>query len=232
MDRRKFLSAPVKSVAAAKPAANPAAEAQKRSYLTNAMLINQDGKKFRFYDDLIRGKITIVNMMYAKCDGICPAVTSNLKRVYQGLKGRIGVDTFMYSITLRPEQDGPAALKHFAQMHRADLPGWQFLTGNADEIETIRFRLFRWDHPGLDNDIDQHTGMVFLFNDSLSRNCKTPAMSSVRSLLKTISWMDPVPVQAERARRDAAKMVAEFEREAAWANGEKWAKGAVEVGGK
>jgi protein SCO1/2 len=221
MDRRKFLS---------KPATETAAIAQKRSYLTNAVLTNYDGRQYKFYDDLIKDKIVLVNMMYAKCDGICPAVTSNLKRVYQGLKGRIGVDTFMYSITLRPEQDSPAAMKHFAQMHRATLPGWHFLTGDPDEIETIRFRLFRWDHPGLDNNIDQHTGMLFLYNDNLSRNCKTPAMSSVRSLLETVSWMDPVPVQAERVRQNAAKMVEKFEREAAWARGEKWARGAVAVG--
>ncbi len=228
MDRRKFLSSPVKAVTAPRP--DPEAEAQKRAYMTNAVLTNHEGRKVRFYDDLIRGRIAVVNMMYAKCEGICPMVTSNLKKVYQGLKGRIGVDTFMYSITLKPEQDSPAALKRFAQMHSALLPGWQFLTGDPDEIETIRFRLFRWDHPGLDNDIDQHTGMLFLFNDNLSRNCKTPAMSSVRSLLETISWMDPIPVQAERARRDAAKLVEKYEREAAWANGEKWAKGAVNVG--
>ena len=221
MDRRKFLS---------RPATETSAVAKKRSYLTNAVLTNQDGRQFRFYDDLVKGKITLVNMMYAKCDGICPAVTSNLKRVYEGLKGRIGVDTFMYSITLKPEQDSPAAMKSFAQMHRANLPGWQFLTGDPDEIETIRFRLFRWDHPGLDNNIDQHTGMLFLFNDNLSRNCKTPAMSSVRQILTTVSWMDPIPVQAARVRRDAAKIVEEHEREAAWARGEKWAKGAVQTG--
>jgi protein SCO1/2 len=221
MNRRKFLST---------PATENSATAQKRAYLTNALLTNYDGRKFRFYDDLIKGKITLVNMMYAKCDGICPAVTTNLKRVYEGLKGRIGVDTFMYSITLKPEQDSPAAMKHFAHMHRANLPGWHFLTGDADAIETIRYRLFRWDHPGLDNDVDQHTGMLFLFNDNLSRNCKTPAMGSVRQILTTVSWMDPIPVQAARVRRDSAKIVEQFEREAAWARGEKWAKGAVAIG--
>jgi protein SCO1/2 len=221
MDRRKFLST---------PATETSATAQKRSYLTNALLTNYDGKQFRFYDDLIKGKITLVNMMYAKCDGICPAVTTNLKKVYEGLKGRIGRDIFMYSISLKPEQDSPAAMRHFAKMHRADLPGWHFLTGDADAIETIRFRLFRWDHPGLDNDVDQHTGMVFLFNDNLSRNCKTPAMASVSQILTTVSWMDPVPVQAARVRRDAAKLVEHYEREAAWASGEKWAKGAVQTG--
>lgn len=225
MDRRKFLSAP-----AERGVADAADEAQKRSYFTNALLTTHEGKKVKFYDDLLRNKITIVNMMYAKCDGICPAVTTNLKKVYEGLKGRIGVDTFMYSITLKPEQDSPKALKHFAEMHNAVVPGWQFLTGDPDEIETIRFRLFRWDHPGLDNNIDQHTGLVFIYNDNLSRNCKSPAMSSVRSLLTTISWMDPIPVQVARARRDAAKIVAEHERQAAWARGEKWAKDAVKVG--
>lgn len=221
MDRRSFLSKTA--------AVNHSAEAQKRSYFTNAMLTDSEGRKFRFYDDLMRGKIIVVNMMYANCQGICPAVTSNLKRVQQGLAGRIGRDTFMYSITIKPEQDGPEALKNFARMHRAQLPGWQFLTGDPDEIETIRFRLFRWDHPGLDNDIDQHTGMLFLYNDNLSRTCKTPAMSSVRSILETVSWMDPVPVQAARSRANAAKQVEKLNREAAWARGEKWAEGAVAV---
>src|SRR5918998_6053505 len=102
MDRRKFLT---------KPANETSATAQKREYLTNALLTNYDGRKFKFYDDLIRGRIALVNMMYAKCDGICPAVTSNLKRMYAGLKGRIGVDTFMYSITLKAGPRSPAGLE-------------------------------------------------------------------------------------------------------------------------
>lgn len=220
MDRRRFLSNPATS----------AAEAQKRSYFTNALLTDTEGRQHRFYDDLMRGKIVIVNMMYANCQGICPAVTSNLKRVQQGLKGRVGVDTFMYSITIKPEQDGPEALRGFSRMHHAaGLNGWRFLTGDPDEIETIRFRLFRWDHPGLDNNVDQHTGMLFLYNDNLSRTCKTPAMGTVRTILETVSWMDPVPVQAERARKEAAARVEKLNREAAWARGEKWARDAVKV---
>jgi protein SCO1/2 len=221
MDRRTFL---------AKPATTNSAEAQKRSYFTNALLTTHEGRQLRFYDDLMRGKIVVINMMYANCQGICPAVTSNLKKVQQGLAGRIGQDTFMYSISIKPEQDGPEALNSFAKMHGAKLPGWQFLTGDPDEIETIRFRLFRWDHPGLDNDIDQHTGMLFIYNDNLSRTCKTPAMGTARTILESISWMDPVPVQAERARKSAAERVAKLNREAAWARGEKWARGAVAVG--
>jgi protein SCO1/2 len=225
MDRRDFIKSPARSNSKLN-----SAEAQKRAYFTNALLTTHEGKQVKFYDDLIKDKIVVINMMYANCEGICPMATANLLKVQQGLKGRIGRDTFMYSITLRPEQDDPKALKHFAQMHGVKDPGWLFLTGDPDEIETIRFRLFRWDHPGLDNDIDQHTGMLFLFNDNLSRNCKTPGLGSVRQILQTISWMDPVPVQAERARKSAAKEVERLNREAAWARGEAWARGAVEVG--
>lgn len=220
MDRRKFLS---------KPATSNSAEEQKRSYFTNAVLTTHEGRQVKFYDDLIRGKIVIINMMYAKCEGICPAAATNLKRVQEGLKGRIGRDTFLYSITLKPEQDDAEALMHFTHMRGIKPPGWLFLTGDADEIETIRFRLFRWDQPGLDNDVNQHTGMLFLHNDNLSRNCKTPALGSVRQILETISWLDPVPVQAARARKNAAQEVERLNREAAWARGERWAKDAVTV---
>jgi protein SCO1/2 len=223
MDRRDFLKKPAKSTAA---------EMDKRTYFTNALLTNHEGKQFRFYDDLMKGKIAIINMMYASCEGICPTMTSNLMKVQEGLKDRIGRDTFMYSITLKPEQDDPAALKHYVHMHGVKAPGWFFLTGDPDEIETIRFRLFRWDHPGIDNNVEQHTGMLFIYNDAISRSAKTPGLSTPQTILRSISWMDPMPVQIERAKRDAYKERDRLRKEAAWARGEDWAKDAVKVGRK
>ncbi len=35
----------------------------------NVTLIDQDGKEVKFYDDLIKGKIVIINFMYATCEG-------------------------------------------------------------------------------------------------------------------------------------------------------------------
>jgi len=36
-------------------------------YFGNATLINQDGEKMRFYDDLIKGKAFMINFIFASC---------------------------------------------------------------------------------------------------------------------------------------------------------------------
>ena len=65
MDRRSMLSRVFKP----HPASPGAAK------FTNAVLRTQDNKEVRFYDDLIRGKQCVINLMYAECHGACPLVT-------------------------------------------------------------------------------------------------------------------------------------------------------------
>ena len=73
-------------------------------HFPNFELTTHEGKKVRFYDDLIKDKIVIINFMYANCEGKCPPITRNLKRVQNLLGKRVGRDIFMYSITLKPEE--------------------------------------------------------------------------------------------------------------------------------
>jgi protein SCO1 len=173
-------------------------------HFTNALLRTHEDKEVKFYDDLIRGKQVIINMMYATCQGACPVVTSKLIKVYRQLKDRMGKDLFMYSISLKPELDDPAALKQFAQMHGAILPGWTFLTGDPYDIETIRYRLFRWDHIKLDADLDFHTGMVRIINDAT--NCWTMVTphASMFTVLQHISWADPPKTLEQRIEENKA----------------------------
>lgn len=171
---------------------------------TNALLRTHENKQVRFYDDLIKGKQVIVNMMYANCEGLCPAVTSSLVKVHEALKDRMGKNLFIYSISLKPEEDDPAALKSFAEMHRALLPGWTFLTGDPYDIETIRFRLFRWNHIKFDTDINSHTSMLRIINDAT--NCWTcvPPLASTYTVLQHISWADPPKSLKERLEENKA----------------------------
>src|SRR5687768_3819298 len=48
-------------------------------HLPNVVLTTHEGKKVRFYDDLMKDKIVVINFMYATCEGICPRVTANLQ---------------------------------------------------------------------------------------------------------------------------------------------------------
>lgn len=174
---------------------------------TNALLRTQDNEEVRFYDDLIRGRQVVVNFMYADCHGACPMVTSTLIRAYQALKHRMGRDVFFYSITVKPETDTPAALKHYARARRANLPGWTFLTGDAYDIETIRFRLFGMYHPGFDLDVAMHAGTLRIINDATNVWTTVEAFASLKTILKHISWADPPKSYAERLAESLAGQV-------------------------
>ena len=165
---------------------------------TNALLRTHENKEVRFYDDLIRGRQVIINSMYADCHGACPIVTATMVRLYDALKDRMGKDLFFYSFSVKPQQDTPAALKAYAEMHRANRPGWTFLTGDTYDIETIRFRLFRMNHPGIDLDFASHASTLRIINDATNCWTTAEAFASVKTILQRIAWADPPMSPAER----------------------------------
>jgi protein SCO1/2 len=181
-------------------------------HYTNTVLRTHENKQVKFYDDLIQDKLVVINFMYANCGGSCPVSTANLVRVQKMLGDRVGRDVFMYSITLKPEQDNPATLKQYAEMHGVK-PGWLFLTGNPDEITTLRFRLFRWDQPALDFDLVQHTGMVRVINDPLDRWSMCPTLARPEQIVEAIHWVEPTKPLSERFADNIAAQV-RIDREA------------------
>ena len=159
-------------------------------YFPNVVLTTHEGKKVRFYDDLIKDKIVLINMMYAECDGVCPGITANLVKVQKALGKRIGRDIFMYSITLKPEQDTPKALKEYAKMHGAK-PGWTFLTGDPKDIEMLRRKLgFTNPDKELDADKSQHVGMVRYGNEQLTRWAACPGMANASWIVESVLFVD------------------------------------------
>src|SRR5260221_14631763 len=86
---------------AAKPvAANGAGS----SHFPNIELITQDGKKVHFYDDLIKGKIVAIDLIYTSCHYACPLETARLAQVQKKLGDRVGKDIFFYSISRSEER--------------------------------------------------------------------------------------------------------------------------------
>jgi protein SCO1 len=156
----------------------------------NVVLTGHDGRSYRFYDDLIRGKVVSFNMMYAACSGVCPAATSNLLQVQNLLGPRVGKDIFMYSITLLPEEDTRAALNEYAKAHGVK-PGWLFLTGSKTDIEMVRRKLgFSFLEPAVDADRSQHTGVVRIGNERVNRWSMAPALSDPKRIAEA-SWRAP-----------------------------------------
>ncbi|SFQ09022.1 protein SCO1/2 [Geopseudomonas sagittaria] len=156
----------------------------------NTRLLTHDGREVRFYDDLIRGKVVAINMMYVMCGRICPAMTANLRQVQKMLGARAGRDVFLYSITLQPELDTPQILKEYAERNHVG-PGWLFLTGEPADIEELRYSLGFYDRdPLVDGNKATHTGMVRIGNDAYQRWTMAPALSAPTHILAAVNHVD------------------------------------------
>jgi protein SCO1/2 len=216
MKRRKFFT----SLGSDKPAKPLRAPVQGVPHVaspgpkifTNALLRTHEDKQVRFYDDLIKGKQVLINLMYATCEGACPLVTANLIKVYETLQDRMGKDLFIYSMTVKPEEDDPAALKSFAEMHRALRPGWVYLTGDPYDLETIRYRLFAMNHIAIDTNIYGHTSFLLIINDATNRWLHVDPMASLSTVLRKISFADP-PKSDEQIMEENKKLQERINKE-------------------
>ena len=129
-------------VAAAGPAPSGSADAtgSARNYMQNPQLVTQDGTTVAFFDDLVRGKIVLINFIFTTCTDSCPMVTANLARVQELLGDKVGRSIHMISLSVDPQRDRPPQLKAFAANVGAG-PGWFFLTGESAEIDPLLRRL-------------------------------------------------------------------------------------------
>lgn len=93
---------------------------------------NQDGNVVTGSN--YKNKIYVADFFFTICPGICPKLTSNLKKVAEAFKENPDVMFLSYSVT--PDIDSVAQLKKYAREH--DLPSsWNLVTGDKEEIYTL-----------------------------------------------------------------------------------------------
>jgi protein SCO1/2 len=192
MNRRELLTglAPAPPPTERKWAEIPPRESIRKRYFPNVPLLTHQGKRVLFYDDLVKDKMVVLNFMYATCTGVCPGVMWNLSRVRKLLGDRVGRDIFLYSFTLKPEEDTPEALADYARKHGVQ-PGWSLLTGKPDDVELLRHTLGFYDsNPELDRDKSNHSGNIRYGNEPLMRWAACPGMSDPEWIVKSILWLD------------------------------------------
>lgn len=157
-----------------------------QAYFPNVPVTTHEGKNLRFYDDLIKGKVVIINAMYTVCTGSCPTNTASLLSLQEALGPQVGKDIFIYSITLQPEIDDARALKAYAKKYGVRT-GWTFLTGKKDDMELIRRKLGFYDSdPIADANLSNHAGIFRIGNDRLGRWMMVPAAMPTRQALVSV----------------------------------------------
>lgn len=133
------------------------------NYFPNVPLVNQDGKTVNFYDDLIKGKSIVLDMIYTHCVDSCPLETARLVQVQKMLADKVGKEIFFYSITIDPKRDTPKVLKQYAETYRVG-PGWTFYTGKREDIDLIAKKLGLYSDPD-PNNRDGHQPGVLIGNE-------------------------------------------------------------------
>ncbi len=168
-------------------------------HLPNLPLISHEGKRLMFYDDLVKDKVVTLNFFFANCDEICPLVTSNLAKVQKLLGDQVGRDIYMYSFTLKPEEDDVRSIRDYRKKFGAG-PGWSFFTAKPDDMEKLRKAIgFTYPDPAIDKDKTQHIGNVRYGNEPLMYWSACPGMAHPKFMAETLEWMihpDQTHVQA------------------------------------
>lgn len=157
-------------------------------FFPNVTLVTHEGKSVKFYDDLVKDKVVMINFMYANCEYSCSLATAQLSKIQNILGDRVGKDIFMYSISIDPENDTPAVLKKHMEKFNVK-PGWTFLTGNAKDIMRLRNKLgFHFE--GMDDDIKDHNGAVLIGNQRTGQWLKRSPMDNPYFLAEQVgTWL-------------------------------------------
>ena len=99
------------------------------------------------------GQTVVVTFIYTRCPlpDYCPRMIGNLRAVAARFGERLGRDLTLVTITFDPRFDTPAVLAAYARAHRADGPGWVFLTGDEGAVARVcdAFGVERWPEEGL-----------------------------------------------------------------------------------
>lgn len=151
--------------------AQPVPQRSAKAYEPSLRLTTQDGQSLRFYEDVIRGRIALINTMFTSCQAICPPITANLVKVQKALSVYLGKQVIMVSISVDPEVDTPTVLKRYAKRFEVG-PGWIFLTGRPADVDAVLAKIGDGDP-----NKDRHSGMLLLGDDGARTWRKLPAMS-------------------------------------------------------
>lgn len=127
--------------AAAPAPAPPTGTRDAQAYFTDTPVLDQDGRRLRFYSDVLKDRVVLLNVIFTHCNDACPLITRKLKEVRQNLAPELADQVWFISLSSDPLNDSPEVLKAFAAKHGVEGARWLFLTGDAQDMAMILGRL-------------------------------------------------------------------------------------------
>ena len=157
-----------------------ASHAPSKMTIPDVELLDQDGRKVRFYTDMLKGKTVVINAFFTTCTSVCPPMNRNLEKVQEALGDRLGRDVFIVSISVDPTTDTPTRLKEYAQRFHAK-PGWTFLTGKKENVDWALYKVGQYVETK-----DDHTTVIIVGNEATGLWKKAFGMAKAAELVQIV----------------------------------------------
>lgn len=154
-------------------------------YFPNTLLLDQKGQELRFVENVLDGRIAVVNFFYLDCPDICGLATARMAKVHEWLETRMGDEIVFISISLTPERDTPEQLGAYAEAFGAG-EGWYFLTGDPEEVEKLRYKLGE-----RSTRLSDHRSDVLIGNAATGEWRRTSLMGNLAAATADILALDP-----------------------------------------
>lgn len=149
-------------------------------YFSDVELINQDGEKVRFYSDVLKNKVVVINTFFTTCTSICPPMNRNFEKIQEALGDRLGKDVFLVSISVDPATDTPTRLKEYGRRFHAR-PGWMFLTGRKENVDWALYKLGQYVETK-----DNHTSIFIIGNEPKGLWKKAMGLAKAEELIRIV----------------------------------------------
>ena len=149
-------------------------------HIPDVEVLDQDGRRVRFYSDLVHGRVVAINFIFTTCTTICPPLAATFARVQRDLGERVGRDVHLISISVDPVTDTPERLKAWGGKFKAG-PGWTFVTGSKPQIDELLRGL-----AASTAKREDHTPSVIVGNDAAGQWTRAYGLAPPSKLIKII----------------------------------------------
>ncbi|HEX7180573.1 MAG TPA: SCO family protein [Thermoanaerobaculia bacterium] len=153
-------------------------------------LVDQDGKPVRFYSDLVKGKVVVVNFIFTTCTTICPPMGATFGKLQSLLGDRAGRDVHMISVSVDPATDTPERMKAWGQKFNAG-PGWTLVTGDREQVTQLLKALGAYTPS-----INDHSPLLLVGNDAQDRWTRAYGLAPPAKMVELIDKMVASPAHA------------------------------------
>ena len=162
-----------------------ARERLRRHRTPNVELFDHDGRGVGFYDDVMKGRKVLINVMYSVCSNVCAPATRNLIEARR-LLGDEARDLRFVSMSLTPLSDTPQVLRAYKKLHGIDA-SWTFLTGKPENVERVQRALgFIGNEPT--DDLLSHSAIARLCDERNLRWSHVNTVLPARSIARMIRF--------------------------------------------